>query len=58
MTDFTCPSCDEDFEAAFPFGDDIKCPRCSTWLATDTEYDYDNMYAWITGVSSDQEQEL
>ncbi|MCK5644295.1 MAG: hypothetical protein KAJ19_26080 [Gammaproteobacteria bacterium] len=56
MTDFTCSECGENFEADFPFGDDVQCTVCKVWLATEMEEDWDNLYAWVTGKSEDQNQ--
>jgi hypothetical protein len=55
---YTCSECNNDFEHASPFGDDIQCPACKTWLETDSEYDMDNCYFWVVGKSENQYQEV
>jgi len=54
--EFECEECDKDFEAPFPYGEDVVCPHCGTVWETDDEYDIDNMYAWITGKAKEQPQ--
>ena len=51
-----CCECNEEFDTKeFPFGTDVKCPRCGVWLTTEMDEDYDgNIWAWVTGKSEDQ----
>lgn len=55
MTEFTCSECEKDFEAPFPYGDNIQCPHCKIWLLTDAEYDIEDMHAWVIGKIEDKE---
>ena len=56
LIDLICSECGEDFEAEFPFGADVKCPKCGVWLETEMEEDYDNLYFWVVRKADDQDQ--
>ena len=56
-TDLTCTECLETFEAAAPFGSDVKCPHCGAWLETDMEEDWDNLMFWVVKKSDNQSDE-
>jgi len=48
MSEFDCRKCGKEFEAEFPFGDDVTCPHCGTRYSTDWDYvDEDSMVAWL-----------
>jgi len=51
----TCLHCDEEFESEeCPFGDSVMCPHCGTWMDTDWDEDFDNLYWWVTQISKEQ----
>ena len=51
MAELTCLNCDEDFETEERFPDDEEqCPHCKTWMETDMEEDWDNLYFWATKI--------
>jgi len=57
MSDLTCSECGEPFEIdEFPFGNDVRCPRCGVWLKTEMEESWDSLCCWVSGKADDQNQ--
>ena len=50
-----CCVCEKEFDVDVPYGKNVTCPHCGATLTTESDENRDgSMFAWVTGVASDE----